>query len=332
MYDIREFIKATEEIVNLHKLNKNGQYSRWTMQNDDNTRDLGINIYGCANAVNILYSINQLDKYIDEFSDMISTLQNFQDKKTGLYHDTNLHQIHTTAFVSGALELLNSKSKYAVEGLNIYKTKTGLYGLLESVDWSNNPWLGSHKTAGIYGAMVLNNAGDLHWQDWYFDWFDSHTDNNLGIWAKDCITDSNAPFFHHLASSFHYIFNYEYAKRPIPYPEKIVKTCIDAYYKGNCPQFGQAFGYNEIDFVYMITRCQRRCGKYFDEVQAIVKEIADKFFNNLLSTDWKNNKSLDDLHTLFAVISAVAVIQDALLGHVLTDKPLRLVIDRRPFL
>jgi len=41
---------------------------------------------------------------------------------------------------------------------------------------------------------------------------------------------------------------------------------------------------------------------------------------------------INDLHNLFAAISALAVIQDAFPEFIRTEKPLRLVLDRRPFL
>ena len=32
-----------------------------------------------------------------------------------------------------------------------------------------------------------------------------------------------------MGSGFHYMFNIEYAKMPIRYPEKIIDTCIDIF-------------------------------------------------------------------------------------------------------
>jgi hypothetical protein len=40
----------------------------------------------------------------------------------------------------------------------------------------------------------------------------------------------------------------------------------------------------------------------------------------------------DDLHTLHGTLAALAELQQALPGALLTDRPLRLTLDRRPFL
>lgn len=329
MYDLREFIRWVCGNVENHRMSSGG-YARWTKQNDKNNRDLGINVYGTANVINIYYTCNMMQDNSWR-RHTAEVLQKFQDKETGLLEGDGLNPIHTTAFVSGALELVDEKLLCPITALEKYKDKEELWSLLDSIDWAEQPWVGSHKGAGIYGAMVLNGYGDVDWQNNYFEWFANNADEQTGLWKKGCITDK-IPFFHYLASTFHYIFNFEYAKRPIPYPQQLTKTCIDAYDNGKCAEFGKGFGYNEIDFLYMLNHAQRRCGKYFDDVQRITEEIADKFFKNLLSTDWENSLALDDLHTLFAVMSAAAMIQEALPGKVITDKPLRLVIDRRPFL
>ena len=42
-----------------------GAYCRWLWQNDKQTRQLGINEYGCADAINILYTIGRLPRAND---------------------------------------------------------------------------------------------------------------------------------------------------------------------------------------------------------------------------------------------------------------------------
>ena len=42
--------------------------------------------------------------------------------------------------------------------------------------------------------------------------------------------------------------------------------------------------------------------------------------------------AIRDLHALFGVICALAELQSALPGFIRTERPLRLVLDRRPFI
>ena len=57
MIDIRDLIESVKLTVKNHNLGRPGEYQRWRWQDNGNSRDLGINAYGCADAANILYSI-----------------------------------------------------------------------------------------------------------------------------------------------------------------------------------------------------------------------------------------------------------------------------------
>ena len=80
----------------------------------------------------------------------------------------------------------------------------------------------------------------------------------------------------------------------------------------------------------MLARVQRRAGVKYEETQKILKEIADGLITQLLADDI--TERFEDTNTLFAIVSALAVLQDALPGYIKTSKPMRLVLDRRPFI
>ena len=80
MYDLRPFIADVKRIVEKHYLGETGKYSRWIIQDDKNSRDLGAIPYGCANAVNILYTINELPTDFEERKKMAKVLQEFQNQ------------------------------------------------------------------------------------------------------------------------------------------------------------------------------------------------------------------------------------------------------------
>jgi hypothetical protein len=48
--------------------------------------------------------------------------------------------------------------------------------------------------------------------------------------------------------------------------------------------------------------------------------------------DYENDEEFNDLHMLFGAVCCLAELQMALPGKILTSKPLRLVLDRRPFI
>ena len=107
MKNLDKLIKKTEETVKKHYLG-GGAYARYLWQSKDNSRKMGINEYGCADAVNILYSINKLPRG-DEREACLKALQSLQHEDTGLFEEHTHHFIHTTAHCIAALELFDAE-------------------------------------------------------------------------------------------------------------------------------------------------------------------------------------------------------------------------------
>ena len=61
--NIDNLVEQIRKCVERHKI-ADGKYSRWLWQNENKSRELGINEYGCADAVNILYTVNEF--YCDD--------------------------------------------------------------------------------------------------------------------------------------------------------------------------------------------------------------------------------------------------------------------------
>ena len=344
--DIRPIIKAMKQTVESHALTDTpGAYCRWLWQNSKNSRKLGINEYGCADAINILYTINEF--YCDDKvrGERILALQSLQNPEDGMFVEATHHTIHTTAHCTAALELFEARPLYPIRGLHKYFDKDELYALLDGLDW-NNPWPQSHQGAGVYAALV--NAGEIteEFQKNYFEWFYENADPVTGFWKvgyaeKAPYADISHPngndvpdsIFTYMAGGFHYFFNHEYAKMPVRYPEKIIDTCIAMYKNhGIRKDFGKCVGFLEIDWVYCMTRASRQTSHRADEVRALLYEFAEGFVDYLLSLDYATDDDFNDLHMLFGCACALAELQQALPGIMITEKPLKLVLDRRPFI
>ena len=88
----------------------------------------------------------------------------------------------------------------------------------------------------------------------------------------------------------------------------------------------------EVDWVFSLNRALRQCPHRFDEGKAALRDFAKGFTAYLLRADEETDESLDDLHTLFGAACALAELQQALPGEMNSTVPLRLVLDRRPFI
>lgn len=328
--DINQLIENVRQLVASHKL-ADGAYARWIME-DGTDRKMGVNEYGCADAANLLYTIGDFPKDPDERLCWIRTMQDMQDPETGLFIEGTHHTIHTTAHCIAALELFDALPKYPLKAFEPYKTKEGLETFLDGLEWENVPWSTSHKGAGLYAA--LNNAEEAtpEWNAWYFSWLWKEACPETGLWRKGCVVNGARPAFEHMAGSFHYLFNHEHAKMPLHYPEKMIDTCLAMWKEKQLPEyFTHGVNFIQLDWVYCITRALRQCNHRYEECVQAVTEFAEEYLDFLLSLDPDTSAELDDLHMLFGAISCVAELQSFLPGCLISDKPLKIVLNRRPF-
>ncbi|MCQ2432839.1 MAG: hypothetical protein MJ175_09590, partial [Clostridia bacterium] len=226
--DIQPIIEKIRERVAAHKLAP-GSYARYLWQSPDERREMGENPYGCADAANILYTINDFPRDREEREASVRVLQSMQGDD-GLFHEHTHHFIHTTAHCAAAIELFDAAPAKPCYDLLKYLDTRKLDELLENLDWEKSPWNNSHQGAGIYVAMNLTGAADRNWNRHYFDWFWENTDPETGFWmGKRGNVIPKAPLYQYMAGGFHYMFNHEYARMPLRYPEKIIDSCIAMY-------------------------------------------------------------------------------------------------------
>jgi uncharacterized membrane-anchored protein YitT (DUF2179 family) len=76
---------------------------------------MGKNEYGCADAMNLLYTINEFSCDEETRKARIAALQSMQDPETGLFHEKTHHAYHTVAHCTGALQLFDVKPLYPIK-------------------------------------------------------------------------------------------------------------------------------------------------------------------------------------------------------------------------
>ncbi len=344
MYDLRHFIHTVETAVSAHNLGLPGAYSRWTRPGAHPT---GMNPYGCADAANILYTTGRFPSDPQERQFWVGALQGLQNAESGLFEEPTHHPIHTTAHCIAALELFDARPHYPLKALHDLLRPHELSAFLDRLDWRGHPWIESHRGAGLYAALVLAGEVNMEWEERYFTWLWEESDPQTGLLAKGRIRPNPAGggLFPYLAGTFHYLFNLEYARRPLRYPEQLVDTCLDLYRRGETVQvpltaperrgeypLGKQLSFAEVDWVYSLNRAVRQCGRRFGEARQALEEFASEYIPFLLGIDPELDPDFDDLHLLFGGLCCLAELQQALPGLIKTQRPLRLVLDRRPFI
>ncbi|MBQ8953712.1 MAG: hypothetical protein IJ048_06315 [Clostridia bacterium] len=328
--NIDAVVQKVSRTVQTHRLSE-GAYSRYLWQDEKNSRKMGVNEYGCADAANILYTIGQFEGDPDKRACWVKTMQAMQNPETGLFYEGTHHTIHTTAHVVAALELFDAQPLYPLTALFPYRDRDALYDFLENLNWAGKPWPQSHQGAGLFAALTITRSVDAQWQRWYFDWLRERCDPVTGIsYGQRLGQDTLA---HHLYGWFHYMFNHEYARRPMPYPDKMIDSCIDMYDQAVLdPLFGRRCGFCEIDWVFCLNRATRQTPHRFFEAKDRLRDFSKTFVTYLTEVDEHTTDDFNDLHSLFGAMCALAELQQALPGELESTVPLKLVLDRRPFI
>ena len=81
-----------------------------------------------------------------------------------------------------------------------------------------------------------------------------------------------------------------------------------------------------------MTRASRQTPYRFDECCQLLEDFADGYLGWFETIDWEKDEGFNDLHMLFGAVCALAELQQTLRGKILTVNPLKLVLDRRPFI
>ncbi len=325
-------LERIAQTVESHRLSE-GAYARWLYKNGTHECDCAPNEYGCADAANLLYTIGAFVREPQARAKWVAILQGMQAADTGLFCEPTHHPLHTTAHCVAALALFDQRPAHPLAALAPYRTREGLFALLEGLDWLGNPWPQSHQGAGVFAALTIAGEADAAWQNAYFAWLREHCDPKWGMSLRGAVDAQKAPAAHHLYGWFHYIFNHESAHRPIPYAAKLVDTCIELY-KDHAlgERFGRMVGFMEIDWVFCLNRALRQAPQRFAEGKAQLQAFARAYVDWLAALDWRTDAEWNDLHMLFGASCALAELAQALPGEIETTVPLRLVLDRRPFI
>jgi hypothetical protein len=294
-----------------------------------------LNPYGCAASACILYTAGKFPRDAAERAASIATMQANQSPETGWFSEPSHNAYHSTAYVPAALELFDAAPLHPLRGLHPLLEPGGIEKLLDGLDWLKKPWGQSHLGAGSFAALFIAREAPTAWQDRYFAWLWAEQDPRTGLWRKGCQPPEGgkdaAPFFDHLACSFHYTFNHVVARRPLRFPEAMIDSALRVR-RENLYALGNGPGFSELDWLYCLSRPVRQCGHRMPEVMAELRDFAILYARNLLAHVAKNAVPFEDLHALNGTMSAFAELQQTLPGLLRTDVPLKLILDRRPFI
>jgi hypothetical protein len=326
VFDLREFVHwiTTEFEPSVRLPGGAGQYARAP---GETTPEL----YGVSDMACILHTLGLLHPTDRERTEWAAAFQRFQIPDTGwLVEKSPTHDpLHNTAFALAAMQLLDLAPAQPVRMDAAFADPRAF---LATLNWRTAVYLDSHKGAGVGAIHALVPAlASPAWFDAYFAACDSYFDPHNGMMGRDKPPGGDAD---QVGGTFHYGFLYEHFNRHMPFPE----ARIDAVLRTQLPDgYWRADNHLwlTLDAIYLLTRSLRYCSHRLDEVRACIRRLMGILMRDLYSPAGRQTALSPKLpvHSVTAAISIAAEVQKFLgAQEVITDRPLRLVLDRRPFI
>lgn len=328
MNDVREFIEWVEAVYepSVRVAPRAGHYTR-------QPGETSLDLYGVADMACVLATIGRLHPHDVERADWADAFAGLQDENGWFVEATPTHdRVHSTAYTMAAMELCGLRPRRPLHFARTYASPGAVEQFLDSLDWRTNVYMDSHKGAGLASIFSLDpSLGSLRWFDRYFSGLDRRFDPANGMLGEGKPPDGDID---QIGGTFHYHFLYEWHHRRMPYPEARVDAVLGL-------QHGDGFWTDAsvlwvtLDALYLMTRTVERTGYRYDDVRHAARRVVDGLDAQVLHPERRSEHFGWYLgaHSLTAALSILAEAQ-RFLGHdeVVTDRPLRLVLDRRPFI
>jgi hypothetical protein len=324
--DLREFVQwitdSFEPSVRLA-----GGAGRYARKPGESSPEL----YGVSDMACVLYTIDRLYPTEKERAEWAEVFQSFQTGPNGmLLEKSPTHSpLHNTAFALAAMELLNLRPQHPVTLLPEHRDPRAF---LEGIDWEKGVYPGSHRGAGIGAVCALvPELRDPRWFESYFAACEALIDPRNGMMGRNKPAQGD---FDQIGGTFHYAFLFSHFNRLMPYPEQRIDAILrlqqpDGYWSAD-NRLWLTF-----DAMYLLTRTARYCTHRFPEVIGLVRRVTELLARDVFSPEGRAKAFSGKLpvHALTAAVSAAAEAQ-IFLGHreVISERPLRLILDRRPFI
>ena len=330
MINIDPIIEKAKQIVDAHKIAP-GKYTRFIINPETNEKCTELNAYGCADAANILYTIDDMPKTYEERKAFSDVLKAFQDKGTGLFDEGSHHPYHGTAHVMGALELFDEMPLYPIKGMDEFRNVSLIPTWLESLNWSTCRGSG-HIGAGVFSALYLEKTLTKEWMDAFFSWLSENADPDCGMNLKGMMRKAEAPVWLHMGDWFHFLFCFFAANRAFPYADKLVDGCLSMYYDDKMDTtFGKGQRFLDIDWAFTLNRAAIQSGHRLTEARDALRKFAKDYISYLESSPVEEPQ-WNDLHLCFGAICGLSELQRALPGEIVSTRTLRQILEKRPFI
>jgi hypothetical protein len=293
-----------------------------------------VDLYGTCDMACVLYSLRALPLDSEARRRWAGVIGEFQSTATGHYIERNQPshvELHVSAYAIAALELLDHLPAHRLRFAEPLRSPAAVSGFLGGRDWKDWVYLESHAGAGI-GSIFANvpSLGSRLWFDAYFAVLDAHLDPINGMHGDGKPPGGDTD---QIGGTFHYAFLHETFRRRLAHAQTRIDTVLGLQDDDGIWDPGNPL-WLTLDAVYLLSRGVQHSGHRRADVEAAIGRALDHLTDRCLSVDGRQRSFCGPMgtHSLTAAVSLLAEAQAFLGGEaVRSDAPLRLVLDRRPF-
>ena len=289
-----------------------------------------LELYGIADMACVLHTLGRLRPTDDERREWASAFENFQVVEGGWFLEKSPSHppLHNLAFALGAMELLDLHPERPVVLGTEYED---IQRFLGSLDWKANVYKESHKGAGIAAARTLLRSMDAGWFAKYFAFCDGLLDPRNGMLGKDKPAGGD---FDQIGGTFHYFFLYNHFNRRMAFPEQRIDAILGLQRAdGHWDSSNRTW--LTLDGIYLLTRTLRYAPHRVADVHLALHRVMGTLMQEMYAPAARKVAFGGKLpgHTLTCAVSILAELQQFFgCDVVVTEWPLKLVLDRRPFI
>jgi hypothetical protein len=292
-----------------------------------------IDLYGVSDMACVLFTIGRMHPDNAERAGWADAFARLQDDAGYYVEAVPTHdRLHSTAFAVAAMELVGLQPARPLAFLDDYAEPESAEAFLDTLDWRDDVYLGSHRGAGLASLFALDsnrNAGA--WFDRWFAALERRFDPRNGMLGEDKPASGDID---QIGGTFHYHFLYEWHHRRMPYADARVDAVL-ALQQVNGVWSDDSLLWVTLDAVYLLTRTSEHTGYRLNDVAGAVRRAVAAVEERVLSEDRRDEHFGWYLgaHALTAAVSLLAEAQRFLgADEIVTPRPLRPILDRRPFI
>lgn len=286
-----------------------------------------------ASAVNLLYILGTFPGISGERDRWISEIRKHQNKSTGLVAEKGHPDPLVTASCSAALECFDMRLSHTPHSIMPYADPVELPLLLDKLPWDSEPSAAGNFSAAVFTLLTLQDETSQHWEDSWFHWTTRAFDEHTGLIRKDTITPKvileQHTLFPYLEGLFPILSVYNFTRMPHPYPWRLIDTILEML-ETNWSLFSRDLHARELPLIFTLSRSMRLSPHRHEECLQTLRRFSHRWLRFLKEQAQAGHFS--DIVLTTRCLCALAELQQILPGHVRTRRPLRQVLNRRPFL